>query len=227
MISLRTLGEVDVRKDGAPLPALLAQPKRLALLVYLAVARPRGVHSRDALLTLFWPGSDAERARNSLRQALHQLRRALGEETLPGRSEREIAVNPDLVRCDAVEFDDAIASGRWEDAIRLYGGDFLPGLSIQEAPEAERWVEAERARRRRDLADATVRLAETPPRRSPPAATALAVPAAVPAQSGHRWLLPILFAVALLSVALAGIFTWRHRHSPAVPLTSPAAAPQR
>ncbi len=227
MISLRTLGEVDVLKDGLAVPTVLAQPKRLALLVYLAVARPRGVHSRDSLLALFWPGSDAERARNSLRQALHQLRRALGDEALPGRTEREVAVDPRLVTCDAVEFDEAIASGRWEDAVRLYHGDFLPGLSVQDAPDADRWIEAERARRRRDLADATVRLAEQPPRAAPAAPAIVIRPVVVPPVSGRSWLLPILFTVALLSVALAGVYTWRHRHSASPPASAPVDAPTR
>ena len=215
MIALRTLGEVDLHRDDERLTGVLAQPKRLALLAYLAVARPRGVHSRDSLLALFWPGSDSERGRNSLRQALHQLRRALGDDALPGRTEREIAVDPARVRCDAVEFDDAIATGRWEDAVRLYRGEFLPGVSVQDAPDVDRWIEAERARRRRDVADATVKLAELPSSAAAPSPAR--VPAAAPPASGHRWLLPILFAVALLSVAIAGIYTWRHRDSPATP----------
>ena len=41
MIELRTLGTVDlVDDDGARIDALLRRPKRLALLAYLATARP-------------------------------------------------------------------------------------------------------------------------------------------------------------------------------------------
>jgi TolB-like protein/DNA-binding SARP family transcriptional activator/Flp pilus assembly protein TadD len=160
MIRLLTLGAVDLRSDGREMSTVIAQPKRLALLAYLASARPRGFHSRDTLLALFWPESDGERARNSLRQALHHLRRSLGEAAIPGRGDREVSVDPALLECDAATFDQAIEAGRWEEALELYRGDFLPGLFVQDAPEAERWLEDERDRRRRDAVSAAWRLAD-------------------------------------------------------------------
>ena len=43
MIRLRTLGPLDLRgSDGEELRTILAQPKRVALLAYLALATPRG-----------------------------------------------------------------------------------------------------------------------------------------------------------------------------------------
>ena len=45
------------------------QPKRLALLAYLAVVGVRGALRRDTLLGLFWPESSEEEARRALRQA--------------------------------------------------------------------------------------------------------------------------------------------------------------
>ncbi len=52
--------------------ALLARPKALALLAYLAIRRcPGALCRRDGLLALFWPDSDPGHGRNSLRQALH------------------------------------------------------------------------------------------------------------------------------------------------------------
>ncbi|HET7187582.1 MAG TPA: tetratricopeptide repeat protein [Gemmatimonadaceae bacterium] len=160
MIRLQTLGTVDLRSDGREMSTVIAQPKRLALLAYLAAARPRGFHSRDTLLALFWPESDGERARNSLRQALHHLRRSLGEAAIPGRGDREVAVDPTLVECDAALFDQAIEAGRWRDALELYHGDFLPGLFVQDAPEAERWLEDARDHRRRDAVSAAWKLSE-------------------------------------------------------------------
>jgi len=41
---------------------VLAQPKRVALLAYLAAATPRRLHRRDSLLALFWPELDQEHA---------------------------------------------------------------------------------------------------------------------------------------------------------------------
>jgi DNA-binding SARP family transcriptional activator len=55
MIRVQLLGMVDLRADdGAQVDAVLAQPKRLALLAYLATAAP-GSTRRDTLLATFWP----------------------------------------------------------------------------------------------------------------------------------------------------------------------------
>lgn len=160
MIRLHLLGTVDLRRDAVEVRSVLSQPKRLALLAYLASAAPRGFHSRDTLLALFWPESDGERARNSLRQALHQLRRSLGDDVLMGRGDREVGLDPALFWCDAAAFDEAVEQGRYEDALKLYRGDLLPGFFIDDAAEAERWLEEERARRRRAAVDAAWKLAE-------------------------------------------------------------------
>src|SRR2546425_9525676 len=86
MIELRTLGVVDLRdRDGRELRAVLAQPKRLALLVYLAVARPRGFHRRDTLLALFWPELEQGRARAALRKAVLVVRQGLDPAGRGGR----------------------------------------------------------------------------------------------------------------------------------------------
>jgi TolB-like protein/DNA-binding SARP family transcriptional activator/Flp pilus assembly protein TadD len=159
MIQLQTLGAVDLRHDGVEVRSVLSQPKRLALLVYLATAAPRGFHSRDTLLGLFWPELDQERARNALRQALHYLRRSLGDDVVVRRGDREVGIGDGVLRCDAVMFDQAIDEGRHEGALALYRGDFLPGFYIEDAPEAERWLEEERARRRRAVVEAAWALA--------------------------------------------------------------------
>ncbi|HEU0300672.1 MAG TPA: BTAD domain-containing putative transcriptional regulator, partial [Longimicrobium sp.] len=160
MIQLDTFGTVDLRRDGTEVRSVLAQPRRLALLVYLATATPPGFHSRDRLLALFWPEADTEHARNALRQALHYLRRSLGEDAIVGRGDREVGVDPALLRCDAVDFDRALEEGREEDALALYRGDFLAGFFIEDAPEAARWLDDERDRRRRAAVLAAWTLAE-------------------------------------------------------------------
>ena len=51
MMKLRALGSLDLRgPQGELIHSVLSQPKRSALLVYLALAQPRGLHRRDALL---------------------------------------------------------------------------------------------------------------------------------------------------------------------------------
>jgi serine/threonine-protein kinase len=159
MIQLHLLGATDLRRDGADLRAAVSQPKRLALLAYLASASPRGFHSRDTLLALFWPELDQERARSALRQALHYLRRALGDEVVISRGDREVGIDSSALWCDAAAFDDAVATGRHQAALDLYRGDLLPGFFIEDAPDAERWLEDERARRRRLAVEAAWALA--------------------------------------------------------------------
>lgn len=53
MLRLTTLGTIRLERDGEAVP--VPQPKRVALLAYLALARPRGLHRRDTLLAMFWP----------------------------------------------------------------------------------------------------------------------------------------------------------------------------
>src|SRR6266566_3671792 len=157
MIRLRTLGAVDLKdSDGRELRPLLTQPKRLALLTYLALAGSSGFRRRDTVVALFWPELDEEHARGSLRQALRFLRRSLGEGIIVSRGEEEIGVDRGVLRCDATAFMEACEVGRDAEALDLFQGDFLDGFFVSEAaPELERWVEEERiALRRRAAASA-------------------------------------------------------------------------
>ena len=54
MVEFRLLGPLNLTTaDGREARSLLAQPRRLALLAYLAAATPRGLHRRDTILALF------------------------------------------------------------------------------------------------------------------------------------------------------------------------------
>jgi len=160
MIHVKTLGSLDVRQhDGLAATAVLKPPKRVALLAYLAVARPNGFHRRDTLLGLFWPEHDTSHARMSLRQALCGLRRDLGSDVIVTRGREDVRLNCDRCVCDAREFGTAIAAGDWKRAVALYGGPFLHGLYVSGAPGFERWVEDERDRLARAYADAVENLA--------------------------------------------------------------------
>ena len=128
MIELRVLGTLDLR-DGSTnrsVKSVLAQPKRMALFCYLALATPHGAHRRDKLLLLFWPDSADDRARNSLNQAVFNLRRSLGETAILATGE-EVRLGED-VGCDVVAFEEALAANDAQRALSLYGGDLLPGF---------------------------------------------------------------------------------------------------
>jgi DNA-binding SARP family transcriptional activator/TolB-like protein len=147
MIRLRVLGALDLRNsEGQELRAVLSQPKRAALLVYLALARPRGPHRRDSLLALFWPEQDTEHARNALSQAIHFLRRSLGPEALMAGNGEGLGLHWKDFWCDAVAFEEALDEGRPADAIDLYRGELLEGFHVSDAPDFERWLDTERAR---------------------------------------------------------------------------------
>lgn len=147
MIELRILGTPDVRDDsGGELRSVVAQPKRLALLAYLALASHRGFCRRDVLLGLFWPEAGTERARGALRQAVHHLRKALGPDVLVSRGDSDLGVDPARLRCDACEFSRLLDEGRPEEALCLYQGDLLPGLDVAGTDGLERWIDRERER---------------------------------------------------------------------------------
>jgi alpha-tubulin suppressor-like RCC1 family protein/DNA-binding SARP family transcriptional activator len=155
MIRLRTLGTLDLRgPDGAELRSVLAQPKRFALLAYLAVATPTGFQRRDTLVALFWPELDHEHARAALRKALHGLRHELGDGVVVTRGDEDVMLAPEGVWCDGPAFEQLLAEGRRVEALELYRGDLLAGLYVSGAPEFERWLEGERTRLRRQAAAA-------------------------------------------------------------------------
>jgi len=151
MIELRMLGEIRLRTDspdGAEVGALLGQPKRLALLAYLASPAPGTWHRRDMLLALFWPELDAAHARTALRNALYVLRRNLGDAIFRSRGDEEVSIDPAVARTDVAQVWEALRAGRAEDALSNYGGELLPGLYPPDSDGFMRWVDGERARLR-------------------------------------------------------------------------------
>jgi DNA-binding SARP family transcriptional activator len=161
MIELRTFGTLDLRAgdEGKRVQSLVARPKRIGLLAYLILARPRGPQRRDALFAVFWPEASIDQARAALNQALYVLRKVLGDEVIETDGKDEVGVNLSQVTCDAIAFDEAMAAGRHEDALSLYHGDLLAGFHLSEAPEFERWLDDERVRLRTGAISAAKALA--------------------------------------------------------------------
>lgn len=162
MKHLTVLGTIDLRgEDGQAIGSLLSQPRRLALLVYLAVESRDGEVQRDRLLGVFWPELSQDHARQSLRTALHFLRRSLGGDAVVGHG-GSLVLNPEAVTSDVAEFQAALERGESEAALRLYGGELLPGFYLDEAPpEFERWLESTRSTLRRSAAEAAWTLSST------------------------------------------------------------------
>jgi len=160
VIDLRAFGTLELRQqDGAQVLSVLAQPKRAALLCYLALARPYGYHRRDTLLALFWPERDEERARAALRQSLYFLRRSLGDEVVLTRGDEEIGLDPELLVCDVREFERRLEAAEEEAALGLYRGELLQGFLLDGASELLDWLEQERKRLRQRAVGAAWRVA--------------------------------------------------------------------
>ncbi|HEV7702724.1 MAG TPA: BTAD domain-containing putative transcriptional regulator [Gemmatimonadaceae bacterium] len=148
MIELTLLGLHTVRdSDGRELGSLVAQPKRLALLAYLAIGGSAGYHRRDTLAAMFWPDLDQFAARRALRNTLYHLREAIGDGALISKGDEALTIDPAVLTCDVTRLSDAVAEGRYEEAVDLYRGELLAGVHFANEGEAfEEWLTRERAR---------------------------------------------------------------------------------
>lgn len=153
---LRGIGLFD--ETGTSIDRVVQQPKRLAVLAYLALVG-RGVGcQRDALFGLFWPELTARRARQALNSTTHFLRQQLGQEIIERRGPDTIGLASGALWCDAAAFLDAVDLDP-EGALGLYAGDLLPAFFIGAGYEFDRWLDGERRRLRGLAADAAWRLA--------------------------------------------------------------------
>jgi DNA-binding SARP family transcriptional activator len=162
MIRLKLFGSVALEdREGRSVQSVLQQPKRFALLAYIALeGRGRPVR-RETLRGIFWPEVPEAQARHALNQSIHYLRRSLGHQALTSDSMEDIGVAPGAVACDAVQFSELLARGELREALAHYDGELLPGCYVPDTPEFERWLEEQRDALRRQAADAAWRLAES------------------------------------------------------------------
>jgi len=125
--------------------AVVQQPKRLALLAYLALATTSGYRRRDVILARFWPEIDQAHGRLQLRKAVHVLRRALGAHAVVTRGAEEVRLASSTVWCDAVAFRLHAAAGAWAEALDLYRGELMDGLHPGRVGEGfEAWLAEQR-----------------------------------------------------------------------------------
>jgi DNA-binding SARP family transcriptional activator/Tfp pilus assembly protein PilF len=157
MFTLRTFGGLSLERDGIPLDELTGSRKPLILLAILAADE---VVSRDRLLTLLWPESDTERARGSLRQALHSIRQALGtSDVVTGTV--ELRLNPARIVSDVGRFLDAVRANDAAAAVAAYRAPFLDAVHTSSAADFEHWRERRSEELRQLHAAQLERLAES------------------------------------------------------------------
>lgn len=148
---LRVLGPTELRAglaaDHGPgdRDAIVRQPKRLAVLTYLAITTAVGYRRRDQVVGLFWPDSDQAQARTQLRKALYAINEALGTEVFLTRGEDEVQVDATKLWCDAVALATSAVALRHQEALALYRGELLGGLFPEGvAPEFQEWLDDQR-----------------------------------------------------------------------------------
>ena len=143
LAELRTLGPVSLMVGGAP--RLERRRKSLALLAFMARHAPARLRRAD-LAPLLWPLSPEDRARQSLRQALAELRNALG--TVVQSTVDQAWIDPESIRLDVAEFERDMDVGRLEDALAHDTGTFLEGLDGVAGAPFDLWLAGERERMR-------------------------------------------------------------------------------
>lgn len=148
-IVVRVLGPITVAVAGdPPASSRVTQPRQLALLAYLLLARPRGLHARDTLLALLWPDHDASRARQGLRNALHGLRRALGSDAIASVGDQLIGVDHARFQSDALALEGDLVVPGEGDAPDPLSMEPFAGFHVSRAPAFDEWLDVERRRLR-------------------------------------------------------------------------------
>ena len=141
--------------------------KAQALLFYLATTRE--THSRTKMTGLLWADFPEDKARTSLRTALHNLNQ-LVEPYLDAQRKTLAFAGEQPHWLDTAEFKTLLrrhlsptpltpaqAEGL-RAAVALYQGDFLEGFYIDDAPEFEEWMLLERERLRHLMLEALAAL---------------------------------------------------------------------
>jgi DNA-binding SARP family transcriptional activator len=159
MFVLKVLGGAALERGGVPVTGRAVHRRRLALLALLASARGRMVR-RERLIGYLWPEHPGDAARHLLSESLYILRKTVGEDMFVSAGD-ELALDPATVRSDLADFLAALDADDPERAVAAYGGPFLDGFVVSDAPEFERWAEEERDRHARAYARALEQLAES------------------------------------------------------------------
>jgi hypothetical protein len=196
--ALTVLGTPDLRSpDGRRVASVLAQPKRLALLTYLALA-PAPV-SRTTVVATFWPDGDEARGRNALSQALFHLRRALGDNVVESLEGDRLWVPPERLWCDARE----VLEGRA--TVADLAADLLEGWSADDAPPVQAWLEAQREGLRKRVVERAAPAGDAPDLSPTRARRASALPRLPVFRLGWATLAVVVLSAVVLTVGrLAG-----------------------
>ena len=167
-LRLSFLGPFQVTLDGKLVSSFEADKVR-ALLAYLAVESSRP-HRREQLAAMFWPGWPDASARTSLRNALSNLRKAIGDETADPPflliSRETIQFNPeasfslDTLELEHITRDSRSAPEQLQSVLDHYRGGFLEGFTLKDCPAFDDWSGVVRDQLQTQASAALARLGE-------------------------------------------------------------------
>jgi DNA-binding SARP family transcriptional activator len=154
-LALRFIGSPRVERDGAPV--WFDNRKALALLAVLAAEGH--AQRRESLATLLWPDADQAHARGALRRVLASIKTAVGEDALEvHRESLGLRLGARGLWIDLARFARGVAACRGHghteelcppgrdaitEALAVYRGDFLAGLTLRDSPEFDAWQSAQ------------------------------------------------------------------------------------
>ena len=220
-LQLYLLGPLRLVREGQAITAL-RRSKSHALLSYLAVTGSS--QRRSTLAALLWPDYADRQAAMSLRTALSDLRKLVGDQLeVTGQS---VSLRREVLWLDVAQFDallkrtgdDEADALQLQAAVSLYAGDFLAGFHVPGAPEFEHWVVSERERLRQAMLTALQTLAAWHAQQRDLAASLdqltrlLAMEPA--SEAGHRQKMVVLARMGQRSAALT------HRRQPDRPCSA-------
>jgi adenylate cyclase len=166
-LSIRLLGPLQVRVNGESVSDF-ASDKVRALLAHLS-STPDRPHRREALTGLLWPEFPERSARSSLRNALANLRRVIGDSAASPpflyTTRQTIQFNGQSdYWLDADTFESLLAtvpttSEALEEAVSLVRGSFLEGFTLADAAPFEEWLLLRREQLGRQMVEALDSLA--------------------------------------------------------------------
>lgn len=141
--SLRLLGGFQLSIDGMPVDLRARKCKALLARLALDNGTPRG---RDELAALLWPEADFAAARQSLRQALSEIRRTLRHaESCIVATTDNVYLDPQQLDLDTRKFVNCRNGDitQLKSALDLYAGDVLEGFECR-VDEFDSWLAEQR-----------------------------------------------------------------------------------
>lgn len=152
-LSIRLFGPPEILLDGVPIQPL--QPKRQALLFYLAAAGER--YLRSTVASVFWSNLSDNRALTNLRKPVQQFGQLFPHHFYADNQSIHLKETPNLW-VDVREFEQKLATYKstgdveaLRRAVDLYANDFLSGLYVRNTPEFESWQFNKRANLREKM----------------------------------------------------------------------------